>query len=316
MEVHKNDKIIYIKRALPFVHDQISSEAMQDQLAGTHRSIGSYFNATGRTGTGLDYKEEKFLMAQYFSLDEKDPKLSVETTKFYEDISTKIPGKKGLELNIGLQVDNSKPVSPDNMPINLIDFLKYRHATGYGKTAPSPEKARGNPLIEYYVEDPTSVLAQQVSKLEMKDNAMIEYLRIKDNNDTVNMVLSLMKQFIRKEQDKPPVNLGRLKGIGSLKEKQLILSDLVSMRPEKFHQVVTDPNIRKKYFIDELITVGIIRRVGNTLIDTTDNNRPLGFTESEVLTLLNQPLETSTLSRFKQELDSKYQQNANSLLTV
>lgn len=301
------DKIIYIKRSVPFVHDQINSEAMQEQLAGTHRSIGSYFTASGRTGTGLDYEEEKYIMATYFSMNEQDPKLPEKIERFFEDIATKIPGgKKGLELNIGLKVDTNKPVARDNMPIKLHDFIRYRHAIGYQKTALSPEAAAGNPLIEFYVEDPLKVLENESKQLETRDKAMEEYLKIKDDNERVNMVLSLMKQFFRKVQGVPPVNLGLLKGANSLKEKQLLLRDLVNMRPERFYQVNTDPSIKKRYFIDELITTGILKRVGNAIVDTTDSNRTLGNTDTEVLNTLNDPRESMTITRLKSELELKY----------
>lgn len=302
-----NDKIIYVKRSVPFVHDQINSEAMQEQLASTHRSIGSYFTASGRTGTGLNHEEEKFLMAHHFGMDENDPKLRETTEKYFEDIATKIPGgKKGLELNIGLKVDNNKPVARDNMPIKLFDYIRYRHILGYHKTAPSPELAAGNPLIEYYIEDPLKVLESESKQLEVRDQAMQEYLKVKDDNDRVNMILSLMKQFMRKQQGVPPVNLGQLKEAKHLKEKQLLLRELVNMRPERFYQVTTDPNIKKRYFVDELITTGLLKRVGNAIVDTTDSNRSLGFTDTEVINLLTDPKESMTLTRLRSELDGIY----------
>lgn len=317
------EKIVYLKRTAPFVHDQITSEEMQAQLAMTKKSIGSYFASenSSRIGTGLQPDEEKFLISQLKGIEFGDPKLSIEIEKFYSDIVTNVPGgKKGLELNIGLQSgevliekDENGKVIKYNLPEKIMDYIRYRHALGFKPyVAATAQLAAGNPLVEFYIEDPDVTLAARAKEADIKDNAMTEYLKIKDNNDSVNMLLSLLRANIKKEQGVAPVNPSRMIDPKFLKQKQILLREIVLMRPERFYNVATDKNIKKRYFIDELMSHGIFIKTGNIIMDTSDSNRPLGSTVEELLVNLWESKESQTLTRLKAELQIK--QNGKVLL--
>lgn len=295
------DKIIYIKRAVPFVHDQINSEAMQEQLSMTSKSIGSYYPTKNspKIGTGLTIEEEKLLLPLQLSISPADINFMKEVSKWYGDFTTRVPGGMGLPLNIGLQVDNSQPISASNLPIELMDYLRYRHALGYPKTAPSPEAAKGNSLIEFYIEDPEKVIKAREADNDIKDKAIADYMTIKGDQDRVNMVLTVMKQHIRKQSGRPPINISTL----APSEKIIILRELANMRPEKFSHTVNDPSLKTVYMVEEFLSTGILQRVGNMIVDNTDGQRALGSTVMEVVTLLKDPKEGHTKNRLKAEYD-------------
>lgn len=302
------EKLVYLKRAAPFIHEHIKTEAMQNDLAQSHRSIGSYFASkdSKRLGTGLTVEEERLLMPLLLKV---DPANYVEFSKAKEDhytnIVTKIPGgSKGRELNIGLE-DNSKPLGYKfkeedgkvgiNLPDNIEDFCRWRHAIGFYHTAPSVEAAKGNQLAWYYIEDPTKVLLAEFADVEMKDNALLEYAKIKDNIDSVTMLLTVLKTFARKQNGKPPLNPANL----GEKEKIIALRDIAVTRPEKFFEFATDKNLKKRYLVEEALSTGVIGRIGNMFVDKDDNNHPLGETVKEVIAFLDSPKETARIQRIK-----------------
>lgn len=301
------DKFVYLKRAVPMVHDQISSEAMREQLASTHRSIGAYYPIKGsqRLGSGLTTQEEKLLLSEYLGIDKNDPKLSETIKTFYSDITTKVPGEaKGLELNIGLE-DNAKPFGPDNMPVKLHDYIVYRHALGYPNTAPTASSAKGNPLVEYYIEDPDLVLKDKTQEADVRDDAYAEYLKVKKDNDKVNMLLTVLKPYIKKERGVPPINVYELENEKFLQKKLLLLQELAKMRPERFYAAATDPMLKKRYLVEKLISTDIIVRKGNSFVDTTDSDNVLGTTNDEVVTVVFDAKNAALLQRLRAEFDAR-----------
>jgi len=306
------DKIVFLKRSQPFVHDQISSDMMQEQLSMTKRSIGSYYASihSTRLGSGCTPDEERFLIAKLNGWSESDKEnskaLRDEIVKFYTDISTNIPGgATGLKLNIGLE-DNGKPLidpisKETNTPENVLDYIRWRHAIGYPNTAPSVESAEGNPLIEYFIEDPDKVLNSKYEDTEDKDKAIAQYIVIKGDPKKTEMVLNLMRSYVRKEKGKPPIDVKKL----NAKEQIIVLRDLAMQRPEKFYAISTDENINKKYFLDECLSYGVLSRIGDSIVDVGDSNKPLGDTiESLVISLWNEK-ESMRLVRLKGARDAK-----------
>jgi hypothetical protein len=316
------EKIVYLKRATPFVHEAMNSEAMQEQLALSQRSIGSYLTSktNKRPATGLTPAEESILLPILLEVSETN---AIEYNKakfdYFNDIVTKIPGGKvGLPLNIGLR-DNTKPVCSKikvkqvtsegteveidviNLPDNIEQYIRYRHAINFPDTAKSTEEAIGNSLIQYYIEDPTRVIQNNFKELEIKDNAWTEYVKAKSDPDRVNMLLTVLKTYIRKQPGKPPLNINNL----GLEERIIALRDLATNRPEKFYQFAIDKDLKKRYLIEECLAVNILTRIGNTFVDIEDNNSALGDTINDVVMNLWNPKETSRLNRLKAKYDEK-----------
>ncbi len=307
------EKIVYLKRNLPFKHEAMHTEAMQEQLAQSQRSIGSFFKkGSKQPTTGLTPEEEDILIPILLQV-RIDNHVEYSKAKYdhFNDIVTKIPGgKTGLPLNIGLK-DNAKPVcavlseTPTgkilNLPDNIEDFIKWRHAIAYPYTASSVESSIGDPTIQYYVEDPVRVIESNFKELEIKDNAWTEYVKAKGDPERVNMLLTVLKTFIRKQNGRPPININNL----SNEEKIMTLRDVATQKPEIFYKYSTDQNLKKRYFIEELLSVGLLNKIGNTFVDASDNNTNLGDSMADVVQNLWNAKETSRLNRLKADYDGK-----------
>lgn len=303
------EKIVYLKRAVPFVHEAINSEAMQEQLAQTQRSIGGFYKKGSKhPATGLTPDEEDILIPLLLQI-KLDNAVEYTKAKYekFNDIVTKIPGgKTGLPLNIGLR-DNDKPLLAKlesgalNLPDNIDDFITWRHAIAYPFSAASVESAQGNPTIQYYIEDPKRVIESNFKELEIKDNAWTEYVKAKSNPETVNMLLTVLRTYIRRQSGKPPVIINNL----SNEERIMTLRDIATQRPEKFYKLATDQNLKKRYFVEEMLSTGILNRIGNTFVDTSDSNYNLGDTIEDVVSNIWNAKETARLNRLKALYDER-----------
>lgn len=294
-------KKIYIKRTKPFIHEHMNSEVMDEQMSYTKRSIGSYYESKTSTnsGSGLNPTEKKLLLPLILGVD-IGPDFFKKVNDFYIEIDTKIPyGKKGLELEIGLQ-DDTKSLSMENLPLNIEEYIRYRHALGHPNVAASPEQAEGVPLnlIWFFVEDPTLVVKRKINAIDLLDRAMVDYQQIKSDPQKVKMIVTIMKNMIKKRAGFPVPNVDTM----SADDQLLALRELATEQAERFHQYANDQNLKKAYFIDRLLTASILSKIGNAIVDN-DSNEKLGDSIKEVITNLWDGKNSSKLTGYKQKLE-------------
>jgi hypothetical protein len=318
-------KKIVIKRARPFIHESINSEAMQQQLAYTRRGIGSYFaskNST-RSGSGLTVEEESLLLPLILGIPVNDMEFRKKVDLYYTNINTLVPfGAAGLELEVGQEKEWINPltindkglpkrssegslvikacVTADNMPINVDDYIKYRHGIKHPDTGATPQEAEGNKLMQYYVEDPDAVNKGKVDQLAIDDQALVDYAQIKLDKDKTKMIVTVMRTYIKAVSGKPKLDPER----ATPEELAIALKELALSQPERFHQFATDANIKKRYFIDSLLSAGILNRVGNNFLDA-ESNVSLGTSVQEVALKLYDGKNTAQFNLYKQRLEDK-----------
>lgn len=305
-------KKIYLKRRKPFIHEHMNSEIMEEQMSYTKRSLASFFESKTSTnsGSGLNPIEKKLLMPIVLGID-IGPDFFKKVNDYYVEIDTKIPaGKKGLELEIGLLNDEKKlgerlyPESSTdlsiNLPLNIDDYLRYRHALAHPLCAASPEQAEGHSLhvIWCYLEDPGVVMKNKLGDIEVQDRAMISYQQIKGDISRVKMVVSLMKNMIPKKAGFPIPNVDTMNS----DELLIALRELATVQPSRFYEYANDQSLKKRYFIDRLLSTGILVRIGNAIVDNETNNS-LGDSIKEVLGYLWDGKNSGRLTYYKQKLE-------------
>lgn len=314
--MEKNSKKIYLKRNRPFVHEQIMSEEVQEALSHSKRGIGSYFAGrfAAKKGTGLTDTEVKLLLPSVLAITPEEPNFRREVESFYTEITTQVPYKTGLELEIGLEneaetiedvVNKKSKLRKDNMPLNIDDYIKFRHALAYPGTVISPSLAKGNQLAEYYFEDPTEVSSKELEQLNAADKALSDYQQIKDSPDKVEMIVTLMRHFIPKKVGKPAVVVAHL----SDTDKLIVLRELAVVQPIKFHEIATDDMLKNKYIVDELISVNLLKRVGSTIM-LEETGEAIGETLKDAAAWLFSPKQTQLLNTLKAEYKAKKKKTA------
>jgi hypothetical protein len=289
-------KRVYIKCARAFIHGQIHSDEALEQLNLSRKSIGSYFanKHSSRKGTGLNEDELKLLLPHLLNLSAESMDFRKEVDKYYTEINTNIPYKEGIEVEIGLVLDNAKPVTwyeehPDpfdatkqikvyNMPENLEDYVKYRHAKGHPHCAGSPKLAKGNPTIFYYIEDPDVTVQDAVDDSDMADKASALYQQLKDDDRKMKAILTLLQHFVAKKPGEIFVP-----EILKPEERKLRVRELATGKwYRQFYKTATDPEVFNKYLLVEMIRLNILKRYG-TSIGVAESNEILGGSEEEAV---------------------------------
>lgn len=289
-------KKVFVKCSRPFVHGQISTQEALDYLNLSRKSIGSYFanRHSTRKGTGLTEDEIQSLLPILLNLPADSHEFRKEVDKYYTEISTNVPYDKGIELEIGLLLDNSQPVTyyeeraslhnPEkmekhyNLPITLEDYIKYRHAKGHPHTGASPKAAKGNSTIFFYIEDPTETIQDAASDAETMDKASQLYMQIKDDSRKIKAIISLLAHLVPK---KPGENF--IPDLLTDDQRKLEVRKLAMGKYyRQFYATATDKNVFNRYQLNELIKLNILKRAGTSIL-VSESSEMLGGDEREAI---------------------------------
>jgi hypothetical protein len=256
---HKNSKIVYLKR-LPLVIHESNKDLQEDYFAFASRSVGSAFAKDSiRPITGLTIGEENLLLPLVLNIPKEDRDFRQKVTDHYHEITTKVKGdKNGTALEIGLEYNNEAAISEDgitlnNPPLNVGQYLAWKHAQVHPEVAESEDAGRGNMLKAYFIYDPAVVTSGKVGASDVRDKALEAYLEVKKDNKKVDMYLTLL-------------------GINHYSmdqgEKVLKLRDLADKKPAAFNKVHADKNKDVAYFIDQCIVYNVLKAVGTRVLIT------------------------------------------------
>lgn len=255
-----NSKIVKVFRVIPF--SQEANIELEDLFSGASRGLGSYFSrGSKKAGSGLSFEEVDLLMPIVINRPASHNDFAKEVDIFFIDITTKIP-QEGLPLETGLSKSNDEPLSKDNMPINVEQYIMYRHAISHPHCAMSKEEAYGNQLITAYILDDKKTAASAKVDNDIRDIAATRYLSIKDDTNKVDMVLTNIGIDTRE--------MDELKKV--LKLKEYISSSDIS-HSKLFIKIEKDEKLDSKYRIQKLIQSGVLKRVGNVIIITEDGSK-------------------------------------------
>lgn len=310
------DKIVYLKRSRPFIHDASGTEAFEDAQSNTKKGVGSYFASKNskKIGTGLTTEEENLLMPLLLDVPANHLDFPKRVQEFFIDIYTDVPYGKGRSLNIGLKYkgtlgkikleDGTEVI---NIPIDVSDYIRYRHALKHPLVSPSVEANKGDTLSWFYFEDPQLVAAEKIRDAELADNAILSYNRIKDDLDTVECALTILQPYIKKRKNQPFVVVERL----SAEERKLELRQLAVDRPSKFLDTVNNKNLKALYIVNQMLTFNVLRRIGNSILDSETGN-DLGTSVEEVVV----NLDNAQNSALKNRLVQQYKQRKSEGITA
>lgn len=278
---HPNSRKVYFRRCPLTVHE--SDPNLKEYFAGAHRTIDSYWSQKSvRPGTGLTLAEEDLLMPRILDLHKEDREYRKKSTEYFHAITTKVPDGTGVELEIGLLKSNDEPLSEDNLPINPVDYVKYRHGISHPWVAMSLEESKGNKLKKFYLYDPNQVKKNTVSSTDLKDMAMTAYLQVRQDPVKVNQYLMLLGVM-------PYAHEG---------QEVLKLRELAETKPRDFLLVHKDPQKNAKFLLAEMIAAKAVEEVGTRII-ITQSKEQIGATRKEALAYLTDVANSKQVAIFK-----------------
>lgn len=236
-----------------------------------YRAIGSYYNEFGKQfGSGLNRKEESILMPEltgyYPDTDPREFRKAVQD--YFRNINTKIP-PEGLRLNIALEdegplykTDEEGEVVSVNMPINIRDYVIYRHALGHIEVGENEEEAEKYEHVRFYVDDTEGKSAIAADLNEREDRARLSYYEIAEDKSKIDHMLVLLGVSPKKMKlDDKKVELKKFATIDAE-----LSADANTDRLDRFINMAEDKDLQIKYQIEEMVRVDVLERVGQRIV--------------------------------------------------
>lgn len=291
---HENSRKVFIRRSAPFIaRAQNSAKDFYDNGA---QSVGSYFETVNskRVASGLTMAEENLLIPAILGLHHEDRDYFKERNLYFANFETKIPPKNGLELEVGLTESNSKPLSSTNLPLNVMDYLRFKHASGHPWVSASRAGASGNQLKQFFIFDEVAESGITSKANDQKDKALEYYLKVKADVNKVNMMLLLLGTDYRDIVGQNDTHTAELRG-----EK---LRELSTSKSTDLVSLYEDKDFDAKYSIEAMMRVGVIRKIsGSYRVVETDEF--LGRSIEEVVYYFkDEDQNSATISLLKEKM--------------
>lgn len=255
---HPNSKKITIFRTNSFMAAAQGADA-SGYLSTMKRSIGSNFEGGGskRVSSGLSFKEEDLLLPRLLEVEADDREFNKKRTEFYCDIDTQVDYAHGCTLEVGLEASNSDEVSRNNMPINVMDYIRYRHALKHPQVAASKDEAQGNQMIQFYIFDKTVVQHNSDLKLEIQDSASKAYLEMANNPEKVTQALTLLG-----------VSILTPLGLMTPGEQKQALKTQATNKPKEFLDMYNTKDFEITFWIKDMLNTNVLKKLGDKYFES------------------------------------------------
>lgn len=166
-------------------------------------------------------------------------------------------------------------------PVNLKEYLMYRHCLLYRDVAKDVALINSLPNIRFYIKDEAKEKEKQKKLTQEKMIAMRNFIELNATPSKYNAV------YVSIVADKNENIANAL--LKSDSEKNAVMMDYVNSNPDKFNKLVNDKNIITKAFIETLIVRGeLVRAEFNQQISTADGNF-IGSNVNEAVAYFNNP---------------------------
>ena len=148
-------------------------------------------------------------------------------------------------------------------PVDLEQYLMYRHCLLYRDVAKDLALINEDPNIRFYIKDEAKEAEKQKKLVKQKEKAMRNFVELNGTDSKFNAVFvqiamhrnDNLSEALLKDRD----------------EKVAIMIDFVNSNPDKFNKLVEDKTVELKAFIETLITRGeLVRSEYNQQISTAD----------------------------------------------
>ena len=166
-------------------------------------------------------------------------------------------------------------------PVNLEQYIIYRHCLLYRDVAKDPAIVNSDPSIRFYIKDEAKEAEKQKKLTEYRMQAMRNFIELNASPSRRNAVYIAVVAS-RNEN----VSEALLK---SDSEKSSYLMDFVNTNPDKFNKMFNDKNMTTRAFIETLIVRGeLVRSEFNQQISTADGTL-IGSNMNGAVAFFNNP---------------------------
>jgi len=192
---------------------------------------------------GLTPKEEKKYMQELLDVSPEHVEWPKHSKQFWAELTIPI-GFTGVELEIGTNEDGS--------PLNVMDFIKYNFALKHPHVALTKEEMSKDFHKKFYIQDLTREDKVKNNSIQLKKDADKEFIKVSSNMNNMKRILRLMSNS----------NPDRM----SAEQVENALYEIKNKEPKRFVRISTDRNLELKAEIEEMVSAGVLRKIGNQLI--------------------------------------------------
>jgi len=306
MNIYKG-KSIEIHRQFNMLALAQNDPEVKEWYGQSFRAIGPYYEAGLRTvGTGLSFEEQKILMPALLGIEAEDKDFRRVVTNFYHEINTRVP-KDGLKLQISLEND-ALPLSTNNMPINIKDYVIYKHLLGHPEVAPDEASAQRLYNKKFYIHDPDGVSTIAVSISDLEDKATVVYMKYKDDAIKLDQILTILGINIKGM--KPEAKLLAFKEFSKINPKYNDFEQKGAF--ERFITIAEDRDLEYKYLIQEMIGAQYLKKVG-TAIHLSESGEVIGQDMEAAVMYYKNPKNSRELNLLRAQYLTKVKKNESYL---
>jgi|TARA_B110000908_G_scaffold149185_1_gene182249 hypothetical protein len=192
---------------------------------------------------GFSMEEEKRFMNGILDVNPDHVDWPKHSKLFWAELSIPV-GFTGVKLDIGTEEDGS--------PHNIMDYIKYRFALSHPHVALTKDEMTGNTTKRFYIQDLAREDNLKNANIQVRKDADKEFIKLSSRPDAMKRVLRLLSSS----------NPDRL----TAEQVENSLYEIKNSDPSKFTRVATDKNLEMKAEIDQMISTGVLRRIGNQVI--------------------------------------------------
>jgi len=167
MGIYKG-RIIEVKRQFNMLALAQDDPEVQEWYGQSYRAIGPYYeNDTKSVATGLSFDEQRILLPHVTGIEPADRDFRRAVQDYYHTIQTRVP-KNGVKLQISLEND-ALPLSNENMPLNIKDYLCYKHILNHPEVAKDQPEAQRYYNKKFYIHDADGASKEAVNINSLED---------------------------------------------------------------------------------------------------------------------------------------------------
>ena len=192
---------------------------------------------------GFSPEEEKKYMQGILDVSPEHVDWPKHSKNFWADLSIPV-GFTGVELEIGKD-DSGNPIS-------IMDYIKYNFAVKHPYVALTKAEMDADISKRFYIQDLTREDKVKNNTIKLKKDADKEFIKVSSNVKNMKRILRLMSNTNPDRMNEDQIENS--------------LYELKNSNPTKFIRIATDKNLELKAEIEEMVSAGVLRKIGNQII--------------------------------------------------
>ena len=204
---------------------------------------------------GFSLEEEKKYMQGVLDVNPDHVDWPKHSKLFWAELTIPV-GFTGVELEVGTNEDGS--------PISIMDYIKYNFALKHPHVALTKEEMNKEFNKRFYIQDLTREDKVKNNSIKLKKDADKEFIKVSSNLNNMKRILRIMSNS----------NPDRMTD----DQVENALYEIKNKEPKKFIKIAIDKNLEIKAEIEEMVSAGVLRKIGNQIIfidevlgDTTED---------------------------------------------